>query len=66
MGKKSIFENDFVLIPPPDVEAMKKEYYLCFSCKHSGICKYYSKFVHQQQAQFPEKLDCYKYELEEI
>lgn len=66
MGKKSIFEDNYVLIPPPDVEAMKKEHCLCFSCKHQGICKYRSKFIEHQQTRFPEMLDCYKYELEEI
>ena len=46
----------------PDVEAMKREYCLCASCKHSGICKYYSKFIEYQQEHFPAKIDCYKYE----
>ena len=62
MGKKSIFENDYVLIPPPDMEAIKKEHCLCFSCEHNGICKYRSKFIEQQQLRFPEMLGCYKYE----
>ena len=56
--------ND-VIIHIPDPEAMKKEHCVCFSCKNWVICRYRSKFIEQQQAQFPAKLECYKYELEE-
>lgn len=56
--------GDAILIAAPDAESRKAEYCLCASCKNSGICKYYSKFIEYQQAHFPAKIDCYKYEKE--
>lgn len=55
-----------MLIPKmPDCEAIKREHCLCASCKHDGICKYRSDFINFQQAHFPAKIDCYKYERNE-
>ena len=61
------FENVFVpIVDIPDAEARKQEHCLCASCKHSGICRYYSKFIEYQQKHFPAKIDCYKYERDHL
>lgn len=60
--KKDAIGAAITMLEGYDPVAHREEYCLCTSCKNLDICKYYSKFVRFQQANFPAKVDCYKYE----